>query len=249
VSLAYLTYKDSHENHEHNKKMWIIEDVKKCMELAQQRIELDEEFNIKGLPQEKIDKVCQNLDLQRKKNDRYQVLRNDDTVTEEETIFKTSGGDILSEKRITRENFEEYIEPIAKDEGLIEVETAGLIELLVPVLRQKRGGIKWRGIYHGRDVKHEHIDVIMDRESINFYMQDDDFKDGVTDKDIKFASGDTMAVKIRVTFMLSDTMLKRKTIYVERVVRFNKDVIKHKNRTIRKNDIVLKGQSSFPGLL
>jgi hypothetical protein len=89
----------------------------------------------------------------------------------------------------------------------------------------------------------------MDRESINFYMQDDDFKDGVTDKDIKFASGDTMAVKIRVTFMVSDTMLKRKTIYVERVVRFNKDVIKHKNRTIRKNDIVLKGQSSFPGLL
>ncbi len=246
TSVAYLVYNDSHESHKHDKKMWIIEDVKKCMELAQQKAELSEDFNVNGFPQEKIDEVCQNLSLQRKKNDRYRVLKNDANITEEETILKTSSGEILSTNNVARENFEDYIEPIVKEEGLINLEVEGIIELLGPVLKQRKegGGIRWKGIYHGDDIRYKELQVFADGESINFYMQDTDFKNKIADQDIVFTSGDNMAVKMKITFMLSDSALKRKTVYVEKIIRFNKDVIEHKVKTTKKSAI-LNNQSSL----
>lgn len=238
VVIAYLNYKDDHEKHEHDKKMWIIEETKNCLELAQQRNDLSERYDINNFPQEKIDQVCNNLSLQRKKNDRYRALRDDEDIINEEIVLRTDKEGILMKKTVNQENFEEYIQPIEIEEGFIKLEIEGIIELLVPVLKQRRegGGIKWKGIYHGDAIYYEQRKVLEEGDGLDFYMQDEAFKDKILAQDIVFKNGDNMAVKMRVTFFLSDSNLSRKTVYVEEVKWFNEDTIEHKIKG-KKNDL------------
>lgn len=246
TTIGYLTYKDSHENHEHDKKMWIIEDVKKCIELEKEKANLDEEFDISNFPQDKIDAVCGSLELQEKKNSRYRTLKNDDNITEEETILKNDSNDILMIKKVDSINFDKYIAPIVKEEGFVSLETDGLIELLGPVVRQRKegGGIKWKGIYHGNNVIYEDKIIFTDGEGVDFYMQDYEFKDKILSQDIVFKNGDNMAVKMTITFYLSDSKLNRRNVYVSEIMRFNEDVIEHKVKN-KKENIVPKNQLSL----
>ncbi len=247
TTLGYLTYKDSHESHEHDKKMWIIEDIEKCLKLEQEKSNAEEEFDISNFPKDKIDAICGNLELQRKKNDRYQTLKNDDSITEEETILKNDSNDILMIKKVGSSDFKEYITPITIEEGFINLETNGLIELLGPVVRQRKegGGIKWKGIYHGDDIAYKDKIIFTDGDGIDFYMQDDEFKDKISAQDIVFRNGDSMAVKMTITFYLSDSELNRKNVYVSEVMRFNEDVIEHVSKKTKNNIINSENQLSL----
>lgn len=238
VSLSYLTYKDTHAEYQHNIKMQVIDDSAKCLNLKQQIAEVQNEYQIDNILQEKINEICGNLKLTKLKNDRFHALKDDVLVASEESVLKDAESNVIFHKRIDRNDFEDYIDYV-DEEDYTKQQVGGVIELVALVVKQKKEGkgIPWKGIYYGDPVKEKGLTILNNEEEVKFYMQDDEFKKKIENHEIVFSSGDTMRVIFDIKGLLTVDGLQNRSIYVKRVEKFNADIIEHKKK-LEKNKFV-----------
>jgi len=237
LTVGILTYTDSHAEFLHSKKMWVIDDTAKCLSLKEQIAKLSNEYEIENIPDEKIKEVCGNIELKKFKNDRYKVLQNDEMISSDETIIKNPESEIIYRKRVDRSEFDMCIEPLPENEEYRIENLEGVIELISPVLKQKKEGkgITWRGIYHGENIQERGIDILLDEEAVNFYMQDPEFKEKINKHEVVFSTDENMNVLFNITGIIDVTTIKDKSIYIKEVLRINEDVIEHKYKSLKKN--------------
>jgi len=247
LAFVFLTYCDSHQEHKHNEKMQVVDDTAKCLALNQQMEELGGQYSIENIPQGKLTEVCGNLKLKRLKNDRYQILENDEMVAGEETTLRDHNQKTIIQKEISKKDFTKYIESIPENEEYLKTDLSGVIELVSLVVKQKKEGrgIAWKGVYHGDDIIERGVSIISNEDEINFYMQDDDFKDQITKHQITFSSGDNIRVVFNIKGALSLGFLQNRSIYVKEVIKFNEDIIKHKVKPTQRKNIILENQASL----
>ena len=238
-----LTYIDSHKEHIHSERMQVIDDTSKCFALKQQLKELNGSYDIDNISEEKINKVCGSLKLKKLKNDRYKALIEDDMVSSDETILKNHEKQIVLQKKVKRIDFEKHIEVLLEEEYSKE-DYEGIIELISPILRQKREGkgIPWKGTFYGEDVNEKGVNILSNGEEVNFYMQDPDFKKQIENHEVKFTSGDNMRVKFEIRGEIVGDEIQHKAIYVKNVINFNEDVIEHKIRHSSTKNIASEDQ-------
>ncbi|HEV7702005.1 MAG TPA: hypothetical protein VGO63_00975 [Candidatus Paceibacterota bacterium] len=241
-----LNYKDSHEEHLHEKNMWVVDDTAKCLELKQNMEALKGDYDIENIPDEKLAEVCGNLNLKKKKNNIYDTLQRDNMIKDNETLLKDSKGEIISSKKIVKEDFPKYIEPILDKKYSYE-NANGIIELISPVVKQKREGrgISWRGTYFGENIVSESVTILTNGEDIDFYMQDPDFKDQTYKRERTFASGDNMKVIFDITGDLKGGILLNRSIYIREVESYNEDIVFHKERVKKQQEIIPDDQSGL----
>lgn len=248
VLFTYLTYRDTHETHEHEKSMWSVDDMSKCLSLMESKVNLEKEYDLSGFPEEKINKICGNLLLRKRKNDIYQTLKDDETITNEEIILKGQDGSVLQSEKIEHNDFEKYIVSIPAETAMID-NVNGIIELDAIVIRQRKEGkgVQWRGVYYGNTVTNNGRVLLSDGEAIGFYMQDNDFKENINQQKMTFASGDNMYAFLEIKSSWKENIFQKKDIYVKKVEKFNEAVIEHKEKVSKttKNNLTLKNQISL----
>jgi len=93
----------------------------------------------------------------------------------------------ISEPRIVeRERFRDFI--LSTDELPKEIDETATIEVISPVL--KKGKFKWRGIYEG--------------DSIDFYMQDKEFKNSIYHKQVSFTNGISLKCVLEISKKMNE---------------------------------------------
>lgn len=241
--LGYLKYKDNHETYLHGKKMAIVDDTKKCLSLEKDLEELSEQYDIESIPSGKIKEVCGNLNLKKRKNDFYTILQNDSMVKDNETIMKDKEDQIIFSKKIEREDFSKYIAPIT-DQKYTQENVKGIIELISPVMKQKRAGkgMAWRGVYYGDDITINSFVILENGEYIDFYMQDQDFKKQISSGDRSFTSGDNMKVIFDITGYIKAGVNLNRNFYIKEVESYNEEDVPHKVRLDKKAESVKDNQ-------
>ena len=234
---AFLTYLDAHADHLHDKKMQIVDNTAKCLALKSQLSELGSQYEIDNITDEKLNEICGNIRLKKLKNNRYQILKEDDMISSDEMIVKNSYAEIIIEKKVERSDFEMCIEPLPENEDYHKENVEGVIELISLVVRQKKEGkgIAWRGVYYGDDIQERGIDILLNGEEITFYMQDDDFKEKIDKHEIVFSSDDNIRATFDVKGSLDIDIIQNKSIYIKEVKEFNKDIIEHKIKPPKRN--------------
>lgn len=244
--LGYLNYSDTHEAHIHNMDVAIIDDTRKCIELRKMLEDLDEEYHIENISEEKLVKICGNISLKKRKNDFYNTIKKDQLIKSNETIMKNDSGKLLFSKQIDRDDFPQYIEPIP-DQKYSGENIEGVIELISPVMKQKKEGkgIAWRGTYYGDDIIWNNILILGKGEDIDFYMQDVDFKTQINNKERTFAIGDNMEVTLNIKGELKGDIFQNRGIYVKEVNSYNEVLIEHSLRKIKEASNVPDGQTNI----
>ena len=89
-------------------------------------------------------------------------------------------------KIVERERFRDFI--LSTDELPKEIDETASIEVISPVL--KKGKFKWRGIYKG--------------DSIDFYMQDKEFKNSIYHKQVSFTNGITLKCVLEISKKINE---------------------------------------------
>lgn len=244
--LGYLNYKDSHETHVHDEKIWVVDDTQKCLELQQTLENLKKDYIIENIPEEKLSEVCGNLNLKKRKNSFYNTLNGDSMIKSNETVLKDAITQTVFSKKIERSDFPKYVEPIL-DQRLSVESTEGLVELISPVVKQKKEGkgIPWRGTYYGEDINFQNVPILHNGDDIEFFMQDSDFKGQILKKERTFAIGDNMRIVFDILGDLKNGAVLNKNIYIKEVKSYNEDIIPHKIKLISKQDAPDKNQTSL----
>ena len=244
--LGCLTYKDMHEAHLNNKKMWPVDNTIKCLELKKLIEDSNEDYNIENIPEEKISEVCGNLDLKKRKNNFYNTLNGDSMIKNNETVLKNAKEQLVFSKKVERDDFPKYIEPIP-DTKYSKENNKGIVELISPVVKQKKEGkgITWRGTYYGDDVFYKDITILKNGDDIEFYMQDSDFKSQIYNKERSFAIGDNMIIVFDITGELKGGVFQNRSIYITEVKSYNEDIIPHKLRHTKSFEDVSDKQESL----
>jgi len=244
--LGYLNYKDSHETHLHDEKMWVVDDATKCLELQGMLENLGKDYEIEGISDEKILEVCGNLNLKRRKNNFYNTLQGDGMIKNNETILKDAQSNFAFTNKIERSDFAKYVEPIL-DTKYTSDNNEGLVELISPVVRQKKEGrgIAWRGTYFGEDIYFNDIVILNNEDDIEFYMQDSDFKNQISNKERTFAVKDNMRIVFDITGEIKGGVLQNRSIYIKEVKSYNKEMIPHKVRITRNTENIPDEQDSL----
>lgn len=232
--LGYLNYKDSHGAYLNDKKMWVIDEATKCLELQKTIEDLKKDHNIENIPDEKISEVCGNLNLKKRKNSFYNTLQGDGMIKNNETILKDTQSHSIFSKKIERIDFSKYIEPIL-DQKYSQENIEGVVEIISPVVKQKKEGkgIAWRGIYYGENIFFKDISILNNEDDIEFYMQDSDFKGQISSKERMFAVKDNMRIVFDITGELKGGALLNRAIYIKEVKSYNEEVIPHKIKLAR----------------
>jgi len=246
LTLGFLNYKDSHTKHLNDEKDRVIDETTKCLELQKMIEELGERYVVDNIPERKLKEVCGNLNLKKRKNSFYNTLQNDSMVVSNETVLKNDKNTTVLARAVERTNFNDYIEPIP-DQQYSKENAEGVIEIISPVVRQKKEGkgIAWRGTYCGEDIYYDDIPILKDEEDIDFYMQDPDFKTQINNKEVAFSVGDNMRITFDVMGELKGWILQNRAIYIKEVKNYNEEVIFHKPKIVRKNNDVLDNQSKL----
>ncbi|MCX6733473.1 MAG: hypothetical protein NTX63_01540 [Candidatus Peregrinibacteria bacterium] len=246
--LGYLNYKDSHEAHLEGMKMATIDETTKCLQLQMTMEDLKNDYSIQSVPGEKIQEVCENLNLKKKKNSFYNTLRGDGMISNNETILKDSANQSVFSKTIQRIDFSKYIEPIL-DQEYSQENNEGIVELISPVVKQKKDGkgIAWRGTYYGEDILYNSIPILINGDDIEFYMQDPDFKGQISSKERTFAVGDNMKIVFTITGELKNGAFQNRSIYIKEVRSYNEDTIPHKARLSKSVPSIPNNQTELFG--
>ena len=246
LTLGFLSYKDSHEAHLNDKKMWVVDNTMKCLELKKTIEDLNESYDIENIPDEKISEVCGNLNLKKRKNNFYNVLHDDSMIEDNETLLRDAKEQLVFSKKVERDDFSKYIEPIP-DQKYSQENIKGFVELISPVVKQKKEGkgIAWKGTYYGKDIVFESILILKNKEDMDFYMQDPDFKSQIYNKERSFAIGDNMKIIFNITGELKGGVLQNRNIYIKEVKSYNEDVIPHKLRHTKSFENVSDNQNSL----
>ena len=137
-------------------------------------------------------------------------------------------------EKVKRKDFEKYIEPVL-DQEYASRNHEGVIELISPVVKQKREGkgITWRGTYYGEDIVKNDIPIISNGDDIEFYMQDSEFKNQISNKEISFTVGDKMKIIFDVRGEIKGTSFQNRAIYAREVRQYNEEIIPHKEKVER----------------
>ena len=228
LSVAVLTYKDSHSEHLHNEKTWEIEDAAKCLALKEQLVILGESYKIEGITDEQLEEICGDINLKKLKNNRYKILEGDETVASDTTILKNAAEETVISKKIDRSEFPSHIEKLPEEEGTIE-NNQGVIELISLVVKQQKEGkgIPWKGTYYGDSVIKNGAVILENEEMVSFFMQDGVFKEKIKNKEVTFGSGDNITAKFNLAFNRNLDGTWNKAIYVVEVRDFNGVIVDH----------------------
>lgn len=244
--LGILTYKDSHEKFIHDKRMQIVDDTQKCLELKKNIDNIGLDYTIENISEEKIKIACGSLNLKKRKNDIYNTLKNDDMIENNETFLKDSTGSSVLSKKIEKNEFPEYIELIA-DQKYSNENVEGIIELISPVLKQKQDGkgMTWRGIYHGENIIFNEISILQNEEVFDFFMQDSDFKTKINNQEQSFKIRDTMKVSFNISGELKNGIIQNRSVYIKEVKSYNEETIPHTEKTQNKSKNLSQNQTTL----
>ncbi len=244
--LGCLTYKDMHEDHLNNKNMWVVDNTMKCLELKKLLEDSNKDYDIENVPEEKISEVCGNVNLKKRKNSFYNVLQGDKMIENNETVLKDVQSQPVFSKKIERNDFEKYIEPIP-DTKYLQENNEGMVELISPVVKQKKEGkgISWRGTYYGNDILYKEITILNNGDDIEFYMQDSDFKKQISNKERVFTAKDNMKIVFNVSGELKGGIIQNRAIYIKEVKSYNEEIIPHELRQTKSAGQISHSQSSL----
>jgi len=133
------------------------------------------------------------------------------------------------------------------DQKYLLQNTSGVVELISPVVKQKREGkgIPWRGTYYGEDINFKNIPILHNGDDIEFYMQDSDFKGQILNKERTFGIGDNMRIVFDISGELKGGVLMNRSIYLKEVKSYNEDIIPHKMKLSNKQEAPDKNQASL----
>lgn len=221
----FLTYQDSHEEHK-------LQMFKDCFEVIQNiewytwgdLIISDEQFN----------NLCEDHWITRIKNNRYKTLAKDETIEYEETVIKNTNNQVLLQKTIQRNEFQNMIIPLPEDEDFEQKNITWVIELVSLVIKQKKEW-KWiprKWIYYGENIVYSWIEILTNNEEVNFFMQDKEFRKKIYNHTYTFGSWDNISVLFDLKGEIKAWMMSKKNMYVTKVVGFNDVEIIHKTKTI-----------------
>lgn len=244
--LGYLNYKDSHEAHLNDEKMWVVDESIKCLDLQKKLEDLGKDYDIKIISEKKITEVCGNLNLKKRKNNFYSTLNGDGMIKNNETILRNAQNQSIFSKKVERNDFVKYIEPIL-DTKYSKENNVGIVELISPVVKQKKEGkgIAWRGTYYGGNILFKDIFILKDGDDIEFYMQDSDFKGQISSKERTFAVKDNMKIVFDITGELKGGMLLNRSIYIKEVKSYNEEVIPHKIKLVKDSPDISSNQNGL----
>ena len=158
------------------------------------------------------------------------MLIDKDKTLKSENIIVKKNNKILSDKKIKKSEFKNF-DYIAEEKIYSEGFNDIIIELVSPVLKSDSKRL-WIGIYQGETIKHNNIPILIEGETIYFYVQDNKFLQKIDDKEISFSQGDYIYTNIEVKGILNfdDNILKRRKI-------LTKSVRKSKDEEIKKMQI------------
>ena len=184
---------------------------------------------------ETFEKICEDYGVINSKNKRYDTLEKDETIKYEETFIKNwwETSVVISNNKIEREYFHNMITVLPEDENFEWNNYEWVIELISLVVKQKKEwrGIQWRWTYYWDKIEHNWIDILSPNDEINFYMQDETFKQKIRDQEVEFKSWDNITVIFDIKTEIWGWMAKNLTIYVKEVKSFNDAVIVHEVKT------------------
>jgi len=230
LALAYLTYKDTQEEHLYEKQMRPVNDAQKCLDLRKKIEELGNEEDIVNVSDEIMRDICSNISIKKRKNDFYETLAGDKMVDSIEISgLLNQDGLTINSGTISSGDFNKYIEPI-KDEKIEFESQRGVLELISPVVKQKKEGkgIPWRATYYGDDIVFDKVKILSNGEDMDFFMQDPDFKDQTRNGERTFRHNDNMEVIFTLKGEVKGSLVVNRSIYIKEVVSYNKEIIPHK---------------------
>lgn len=216
----YLNYQDSHERHQ-------MDMIHSCTEEIQ-RIENMTWVSF-SISEDKIYELCEDYGIQKNKNIRYKTLAEDDMIEYEETIIKTQDRQNIFQSSIQRQDFQRMIVPLPEGEEYEKEDIKWTIELISLVVKQKKEGkgIPWKWTYFWDDIVYQGIKILENNEDIDFFMQDNEFKQRIKNQEIQFSSWDNMSVSFKMNVEISAGVTKNRKIYVSKVLWFNNQEIPH----------------------
>lgn len=216
----YLNYQDSHERHQ-------MDMIHSCTEEIQ-RIENMTWVSF-SISEDKIYELCEDYGIQKNKNIRYKTLVEDNMIEYEETVIKTQDRQNVFQSRLQREDFQRMIVPLPEGEEYEKEDIKWTIELISLVVKQKKEGkgIPWKWTYFWNDIVYQGIKILENNEDIDFFMQDNEFKQRIKNQEIQFSSWDNMSVSFKMNVEISAGETKNRRIYVSRVLWFNNQEIPH----------------------
>lgn len=216
----YLNYQDSHERHQ-------MDMIHSCTEEIQ-RIENMTWVSF-SISEDKIYELCEDYGIQKNKNTRYKTLQGDETIEYEETVIKTQDRQNIFQSSIQRQDFQRMIVPLPEDEEYKKEDIKWTIELISLVVKQKKEGkgIPWKWTYFWDDILYQGIKILENNEDIDFFMQDNEFKQRIKNQEIQFSSWDNISVSLKMNVEISAGVTKNRKIYVSKVLWFNNQEIPH----------------------
>lgn len=245
VTIQYLNYKDTHASHLSTEDNKLLDTSLKCLELQEKLNALNQDYDVNGIPNSKLQEICDDLSISKRKSSFYRNLDSDRMVLSNQTSVKNSANQCVVSNQIERAEFKDYILPII-DTKYSSHGNGGIIELVSPVVRQSKEGkgIPWKGVYYGDGLTQNNITILEDGDNIEFYMQDSDFKAQISSKIRTFAVKDNMKVLFDVTGEIKGDSLINKSIYVKEVTSYNDDIVFHKERVAQRKELARTGQDS-----
>lgn len=221
VYVVLWYYRDSDKNE--------LEMINSCIETIKNVNQLSwDEISVTN---ETFEKICEDYGVINSKNKRYDTLEKDETIEYEETLIKNwwDNRAVILNNKIEREYFHNMITVLPEDENFEWNNYEWVIELISLVVKQKKEwrGIQWRWTYYWDKIEHNWIDILSPNDEINFYMQDETFKQKIRDQEVEFKSWDNITVIFDIKTEIWGWMAKNLTIYVKEVKSFNDAVIVH----------------------
>lgn len=244
IVFLVLNYRDTHEAHLNDEKMWVVENTSKCLDLQTKINEIREKgYEIAKIPTEKISEVCGDLALIKRKNGFYSTLENDRMVLNNEIILRDEEFQPVLSQKVERADFQKYIETTPDQKFSID-DVEGTVELISLVLKQKKEGrgIPWKGIYYGDTVYYKELSVLKEGDDLEFYMQDSDFKNQISNKERAFTAGDNMRIVFTVSGEIKAGKVASTSTYIKEVKSYNEEMIPHKSRSTKNPSAPIEGQ-------
>lgn len=210
-----------------------LEMIKDCIETMQIASNLSKNIEIDDSV---LNILCEDYGIKKIKNTRYKILEEDEMVEYEETVIKGADKQSICQSRIERQNFSKMQFALPEDEKYEKENFSGLIELVSLVVKQKKQGrgIAWKGTYFWNDIIYEGIKILEDKEDIDFFMQDQEFKQKIKNQEISFSNWDNMEVLFSIKADISAGIIKNRNIYVNTVLGFNYQIVPHTEKREKK---------------
>lgn len=212
-----------------------LEMIKECMETIQVASSMSGEIQVDDSI---LTALCDDYGIKKIKNTRYKTLQGDESIEYEETVIKTPDKQNIFQSTIQRQDFERMIIPLPEAEEYEKEDITWTIELISLVVKQKKEGrgIPWKWSYFWDDIIYQGIKVLENNEDIDFFMQDEEFKQKIKNQEIQFSSWDNIEVEFKMKVEIYAGIVKTRKIYIKKVLEFNEQEIPHSEK-IRKKEI------------